>query len=256
MASSTSSGASRTTMWSSRITPTAMLPPSIQPMPPNILRSTTPGRACSRSEMRAASCSSYAISASSGDPRSTARQPARAWPRSERTAASWNAWAAHDCGLYDACTSVRERRRVVLTIQEGGVMRTARRFWLLVAAVTAGTLSAAAGSASAADHVCVPVFATGVGQDNGDFTTNATISSLGFMVGTSAAAFEPTASPPDRQNFTGAIVFTTAAGTLTAPVDGTFFPSGEFTATSNSVSGTGLLRGVTGKLDIHGTEDL
>ena len=30
-------------MWSSRITPTAMLPPIVQPMPPNILRSTTPG---------------------------------------------------------------------------------------------------------------------------------------------------------------------------------------------------------------------
>ena len=41
--------------------PTAMLPPIIQPIPPNILRSTTPGRAWISSLMRPASRSSYAI---------------------------------------------------------------------------------------------------------------------------------------------------------------------------------------------------
>ena len=60
-AASLSSGSIRTTSWSVRMTPTAMLPPIIQPRPPNILRSTTPGRASISSLTRAASSSSYAI---------------------------------------------------------------------------------------------------------------------------------------------------------------------------------------------------
>ena len=57
-ASSISSGAIRTIRWSWRITPQAMLPLIIQPTPPNILDSRTPGRWCIRSLTRAASCSS------------------------------------------------------------------------------------------------------------------------------------------------------------------------------------------------------
>ena len=57
-AASVSSGSMRTTSSVSRITPTAMLPPTIQPTPPNIFRSTTSGRAAISSLTRAASCSS------------------------------------------------------------------------------------------------------------------------------------------------------------------------------------------------------
>ena len=57
-AASVSSGSMRTTSSVSRITPTAMLPPTIHPTPPNIFRSTTSGRAAISSLTRAASCSS------------------------------------------------------------------------------------------------------------------------------------------------------------------------------------------------------
>ena len=135
-------------------------------------------------------------------------------------------------------------------------MSRLRRSLLLSSLVVTGVLAAGVTNAAASVKVCLPVLAHGVGHDNGDFTTDATISSLGFMVGTSHAEFMPTDSPPDRQNFAGTITFTTALGKLYAPVAGSFFPTGEFTARSNkSVSGTGLLRGVTGMLDIRGTED-
>ena len=60
-AASVSSGSMRTTSSVSRITPTAMLPPTIHPTPPNIFRSTTSGRAAISSLTRAARRSSYAI---------------------------------------------------------------------------------------------------------------------------------------------------------------------------------------------------
>ena len=60
-AASVSSGSMRTTSSVSRITPTAMLPPTIHPTPPNIFRSTTSGRAAISSLTRAAKRSSYAI---------------------------------------------------------------------------------------------------------------------------------------------------------------------------------------------------
>jgi hypothetical protein len=132
-----------------------------------------------------------------------------------------------------------------------------RRSVLVFGLVVAGTLSGGVASASASGKVCLPVFATGVGQDLGGGQTRADISSLGFMVGTSTAQFVPTPdSTPEVLVFTGSIVFSTALGMLTAPVNGTFdLGTGRFEANSNaSVSGTGLLRGVTGTLNIHGTQ--
>ena len=130
-------------------------------------------------------------------------------------------------------------------------MSLLRRSLLLFGLVLAGTFSAGVASAAAAGQVCLPVYATGVGHDNGDLTTDARIFSLGFMVGTSHAEFELTPT-----GFSGPIVFTTALGKLTAKVDGVVdFTTGKFEATSTSVSGAGLLRGVTGQLKITGTQD-
>jgi hypothetical protein len=57
-------------------------------------------------------------------------------------------------------------------------------------------------------------------------------------------------------SFTGPIVFTNALGTLTAQVAGTFdVASGAFRATSTSLTGTGLLRGVSGSVTLEGLED-
>jgi hypothetical protein len=75
-----------------------------------------------------------------------------------------------------------------------------------------------------------------VGRTNASFTINQ-------VVGTTAS-------------FTGPIVFTSPAGTLTAQVAGTFdVASGAFRATSTSIAGTGLLRGVTGSATLVGLED-
>ena len=52
-------------------------------------------------------------------------------------------------------------------------------------------------------------------------------------------------------------MFTSAPGTLTAQVAGTFdVASGAFQATSTSIAGTGLLRRVTGNVTLSGLEDL
>ena len=60
-----------------------------------------------------------------------------------------------------------------------------------------------------------------------------------------------------RAPFTGTIVFTDAAGTLIAPIEGTLdTATGEFMATSDSVTGTGAYGSVTGKLTFRGVEDL
>ena len=104
--------------------------------------------------------------------------------------------------------------------------------------------------------ICVPVRATGVGQDLGGGRTQATISRHGLVVGHTTAAFTINQVVGTTASFTGPIVFTNALGTLTAQVAGTFdVASGAFRATSTSLTGTGLLRGVSGSVTIEGVED-
>jgi hypothetical protein len=125
---------------------------------------------------------------------------------------------------------------------------------LLVALIT---LLLAARADAHNGQVCLPVKATGVGQDLGNFTTTATITSFGLPLGTSAATFTPTGGDATTVTFTGPIVFTTPIGTLTAQVDGSVnLTTGVFVSQSTSVSGTGAFRGVTGDLRFAGTENL
>jgi hypothetical protein len=134
-----------------------------------------------------------------------------------------------------------------------------RRCSLLVvlAGVVALQAGAARGAAPRAAAICFPVHATGVGQDLGGGRTQATISSHGLVVGRTNASFAINRVVGTTASFTGPIVFTSALGTLTAQVAGTFdVASGAFGATSTSITGTGLLRGVSGSVNLAGLEDL
>jgi hypothetical protein len=125
---------------------------------------------------------------------------------------------------------------------------------MLIALVTAAPAHAAGGNNA---RICLPVLATGVGQDNFDFTTDATIRSHGILLGTTHAEFTPTGGTPPTVTFTGPIDFTTAIGTLTAQVAGSVnTATGAFASQSTSLSGTGAFRGVTGSLKLVGTENL
>jgi hypothetical protein len=127
---------------------------------------------------------------------------------------------------------------------------------LTVAVLIASAVLAAPASASGA-RICLPVRATGVGQDLGNFMTTATISSHGVLLGTTNATFAPTGSDGTTVTFTGPIVFSTRIGSLTAQVDGAFnMVTGAFHSESTRLEGTGAFRGVTGHLTLAGTEDL
>lgn len=108
--------------------------------------------------------------------------------------------------------------------------------------------------------LCAAVRAQGVGQDVGNGTTEATITSHGVVLSTTHAMFTPTGMTGTNLAFEGPIMFTPRAsslGTLTAQVTGAFdLSTGEFHASSTSITGTGLLRHITGDLSIAGTEDL
>jgi hypothetical protein len=105
--------------------------------------------------------------------------------------------------------------------------------------------------------VCVPVAATGVGQDRFDGTTTATIFIGGVAVGTTVGQFTVTGVNGTVASFTGTITFRNALGTLVAPVTGTLdTASGDFASTSSTVTGTGAYREVTGSLTFTGHEDL
>jgi hypothetical protein len=128
-----------------------------------------------------------------------------------------------------------------------------------VATLIASVVVAAPAIASGApkSRICLPVFATGVGQDLGNFTTTARITSHGVLLGTTNATFTPTGGDPPTVTFTGPIVFTTRIGALTAQVDGAFnTATGAFVSRSTSVRGTGAFTGVTGDLTLVGTENL
>jgi hypothetical protein len=132
-----------------------------------------------------------------------------------------------------------------------------------VAAGLVGPADAKPGNGHANGHGkghCRGFHALGTGTDNGDGTTTATIYRGSHEFGTTEGTL--TAGVPDADGvaaFAGTIVFTNteATGTLTAPVVGAFsIVSGEFTATSSTVTGAGDFVDVTGKLRIRGTQDL
>ena len=127
----------------------------------------------------------------------------------------------------------------------------------VLAVVVALPVATAQAAAPRTRALCVPVHATGVGQDLGGGKTQATISSHGLVVGRTNASFAINQVVGTTASFTGPIVFTSALGTLTAQVAGTFdVASGAFGATSTSITGTGLLRGVSGSVNLAGLEDL
>ncbi len=137
---------------------------------------------------------------------------------------------------------------------------------ILVATLSAvGVVVGAAPAEAGSARVCAPVHLTGTGQDQGmdaqgNLHTVATLSVLGVPVGTTAATFTPSGPPVGTElAFTGPIVFTPrfGPGTLTAAVQGSVdLAAGTFVATSTSVTGTGPLRGASGRLTFAGTENL
>lgn len=123
---------------------------------------------------------------------------------------------------------------------------------LALAAMAATAPTTASGAIS-----CHKINAKGVGQDHGDGTTSARILGGGLLHGTTEAVFVITGFDPPVASFVGTITFTVNKGTLTAEVEGTFnTETGEFSADSTSISGTGKLEGATGNLAFDGVEDL
>ena len=139
-------------------------------------------------------------------------------------------------------------------------MFTVRRFSWLAATACIAALPVGAAQASpprSAHKACAPIRAAGVGHDLGGGMTTATISSHGIVLGHTHASFTMGAITGTSASFTGPIVFSSSVGSLTADVAGSFdVSSGAFRATSQSITGTGLLRRVTGRVTIHGLENL
>lgn len=134
-------------------------------------------------------------------------------------------------------------------------MKTLLKIALLLAIVAVATAAAPASAPAATS--CHKINAKGIGKDNGDLTTSAQIIGGGLLHGTTTAAFTPTGFSFPDFSFTGTITFTTNNGTLTASLTGSLnVVTGEFTATTTGMSGTGKLAGVTGQLTLRGVEDL
>ncbi len=110
----------------------------------------------------------------------------------------------------------------------------------------------------------MPVRAVGVGQDDGvndqgQLITTGNVLVGGVQVASSRATFVPGTPTGTTLPFSGPIVFTARVGaaTLTAQVNGGVDVStGDFSATSTSVRGTGVLAPVSGQLQFTGHEDL
>ena len=127
---------------------------------------------------------------------------------------------------------------------------------LLIAVATLVATFAFAAPASAGT-ICLPVKASGIGQDQGNLVTTARITTHGILLGTTRAEFTITGAVGTTVSFVGPIVFTTHIGTLTAQLTGTLdAATGVFGADSTIESGTGLLRGVTGNLRFDGVQNL
>ena len=145
----------------------------------------------------------------------------------------------------------------------------ARLHRISAAALAAGVMMAA-GLVSSADAVpgngnanghgkghCRAFHATGVGTDNNDLTTSATLYHGQNAVGSTEGAFELVATVDGVLYFTGTILLTTPKGTLDAAVEGTIDTvSGDFAAHSTEVVGAGAFKNATSKLRVWGTQDL
>jgi hypothetical protein len=125
--------------------------------------------------------------------------------------------------------------------------------------------ASAAPAITSVPSICLPVYLTATGQDLGPDTeghlmTTSTVLLAGHPVATTKATFTPSGSPTgDALAFTGPIVFTFGSqpSTLTANVQGSVnLSTGVFQATSITVTGVGLLSGVSGSLVFRGTENL
>jgi hypothetical protein len=103
------------------------------------------------------------------------------------------------------------------------------------------------------------VRASGIGQDNGDFTTTAVISVGDVRVGTTAAAFAPTGVTDSTVSFSGSVTFTAVAGlgTFVVGANGTVDTvTGAFESTGPITQAAGALAGLTGNLTFTGKENL
>jgi hypothetical protein len=127
---------------------------------------------------------------------------------------------------------------------------------VLVLALLVVAAAAAPGAARGAVS-CHNINAKGIGQDLGGGQTTAQIIGGGLLQGSTQASFAITGFSGTVASFDGTIVFTVNNATLTAKVAGTLdVATGEFQATTASISGTGKLTGATGSLSFTGVEDL
>jgi hypothetical protein len=136
----------------------------------------------------------------------------------------------------------------------------------LVAAASAATaITSSTSTSTAGPTICLPVRLTGTGDGlpddgSGSIRTEALISFARVPVATTIATFTPQPSPVcGPLSFIGPIVFTPRAGTstFTAQVQGTVdLDSGRFRAQSTSITGTGVLAGISGSLTFAGKQDL
>jgi hypothetical protein len=126
-----------------------------------------------------------------------------------------------------------------------------------VLVVTLLVVAAAAPATARGAVSCHNINAKGIGQDHGGGQTTAQIIGGGLLQGTTQASFTITGLSGTVASFEGTIVFTVNNATLTVQLSGTLdVVTGEFNATSSSISGTGKLAGATGSLSFNGVEDL
>ena len=91
------------------------------------------------------------------------------------------------------------------------VMATLLSVALMVSVVAASVGEASASTTSSRKTVCVPVYATGVGQDFGTFTT-ANISVGSILVASTYAQFKSTGAIGSSVSFAGPVTFTAVDG--------------------------------------------
>lgn len=125
----------------------------------------------------------------------------------------------------------------------------------------AGAASASPSSSSSPPSIplCAPVYATGTGQDLGNFHTAAKIFVGPVLVATTAASFTATGISGTLVSFAGPIVFTSVGnlGTFTVSAAGSVdTSSGHFEVNGPITAPTGLFVGVTGQLTVVGNENL
>jgi hypothetical protein len=126
-----------------------------------------------------------------------------------------------------------------------------------VLVVTLLVVAAAAPATARGAVSCHNINAKGIGQDHGGGQTTAQIIGGGLLQGTTQASLAITGLSGTVASFEGTIVFTVNNATLTVQLSGTLdVVTGEFNATSSSISGTGKLAGATGSLSFNGVEDL